>query len=163
VTTGSTDDGESTLRLSSQALDLASRHAAEAVPLETGGILVGWWEDRAAVLHDFLLVPDRKAGHYQYLRSHRAAEAVLREYLDGCEDTRVGYIGEWHTHPAPQPPSTIDRAALAAIVSRSRAPAALVVLMVGNDAMVTPAALIAHPHRARFVRVRSASIERMLP
>ena len=56
------------------------------------------------------------------------------------DDPRCGYVGEWHSHPAPQPPSATDRGALSAIVRQDRKPVALVVLALTREGEVTSTA-----------------------
>lgn len=152
------------VRISRQALVLASRHAIEASSKELGGILVGWWEGAGtAVVHDLLIVPDVDAGWNHYKRRHPAAQETLNAYLDGLNDQHVGYVGEWHSHPAPQRPSGTDRAALTSISLRSSNPVALVVLAVEHGE-VTPYGLIGrHGRWPRRRKLQRAAIERMDP
>lgn len=152
------------VRISRQALVLASRHAIEAGSKELGGILVGWWEDsNTAVVYDLLIVPDSNAGWNRYKRKHNAAQEVLNIYRDGLDDHRVGYVGEWHSHPTPQQPSGTDRASLASISRRSSSAVALVVLSVDRGD-VTPHALIGLPGRwPRRRALQQATVERMDP
>lgn len=151
------------VRISRQSLVLASRHAIEAGSKELGGILVGWWEDSGtAIVHDLLVVPDTGAGWNHYWRKHHGAQEILNNYRDGLDDHRVGYVGEWHSHPAPQLPSGTDRAALTSISRRSRSAVVLVVLSV-DQSEVTPHALIGRPGRWPRRSIEGATIERMDP
>lgn len=152
------------VRISRQALHLAGRHAVEAGAKEIGGIMVGWWEGNCtAVVHDLLIVPDVRAGRNHYNRRHSAAHSVLTTYREGLDDHRVGYVGEWHTHPAPQRPSETDRAALAAIARQGQSAVALVVLAVTED-HVTPYALVGQAGRwPRRRRLQQATVKRMDP
>lgn len=152
------------VHISRQSLALGSRHAIEAGSKELGGILVGWWENSCiAVVHDLLIVPDTGAGRTHYKRKHNGAQDILNLYRDGLDDHRVGYIGEWHSHPARQPPSGTDRATLASITRRSGNAVLLVVLSVERGE-VTPHALIGSPGRWRRRRtIVEAAIERMDP
>jgi len=163
VTTGERIDGP-TVRLSEQAITLAERHAIEAAPNELGGILVGWWEGRdTAVVQELLLVPDYQAGRSHYERGHSHAQAILDAYVRSGDDPRLGYIGEWHSHPAPQPPSSVDRSALAAIVRQAHSPVALVVLALISDHEVVSHALIGRPRWPRRAAIEQAATERMTP
>lgn len=152
------------VRISRQALALASRHAIEAGSKELGGILVGWWEGTGtAVVYDLLIVPDTGAGQTHYKRKHHGAQEILNHYRDGLDDHRVGYIGEWHSHPAPQQPSGTDRATLTSITRRSGSAVVLVVFSVERGE-VTPHALIGRPGRWTCRRtIEEAAIERMDP
>jgi integrative and conjugative element protein (TIGR02256 family) len=146
------------IRISRRALAQAEARAVSATPHELGGVLIGWWEgDDVAVVDDLLSVPDPRAGHTHYERHHSAAQRALEDYLQSTSDLNAGYIGEWHSHPAPQPPSAIDRGALTSIVRQVRQPVALVVLSVTEDGKVRPHGLIGRPRWPR--RPRRATIE----
>jgi proteasome lid subunit RPN8/RPN11 len=85
--------------------------AARAHPNETGGILVGVhldkqpWVTRAIEIAS----PDRGRHHYKIPAgaTQPAVHAARRD------DPRVGYLGDWHTHPADVAPSPTDLATLA--------------------------------------------------
>lgn len=152
------------VRVSRQALALAGRHAIEAGPHEIGGVLVGWWEGpSAAAVHELLLVADPSAGRNHYVREHAAAQETLRAYLEDISHPHVGYVGEWHSHPAPQLPSGIDCATVSSISIRSRRAVALLVLSVAHGD-VTPHALTGTSGRwPRRRAVQQAAIERIDP
>ncbi len=118
---------------SREAIFLASRHALEGLPRETGGILIGWREGSAILVDHFLVVPDHEATARTFWRRQRAADRALTQYLSAGDDPRLGYVGEWHSHPAPQPASETDLQSIAAIAKQLRAPLGLVVLMVSRD------------------------------
>lgn len=83
---------------------------------ETGGILLGWRHSSGVYVSDAVEVPDRRAGRSQYVRRHGLASESLNRFLDTLPaQSPVGYVGEWHTHPAPQGPSRIDRRRLKGI------------------------------------------------
>jgi integrative and conjugative element protein (TIGR02256 family) len=119
--------------VSQYALTLAGRHAYEGLPREVGGILVGWREGGVIIVHDFLLVGDGSSTGYRYDRNHQVAQNILATRLSRTEDHRLGYVGEWHSHPAPQPPSTTDLRALRAIARTIDGPVALIVLAAHRD------------------------------
>ena len=67
---------------------------------ETGGLLLGFRvaDDVHAV--DAVEVHDRAASPNRYLLRKRLADKALSDYLAGLpEDSAVGYVGLWHTHP----------------------------------------------------------------
>lgn len=134
------------------------------MPNELGGILIGWWEGRdIAIVQDLLLVPDHEAGRSQYARRHAPAREILDDYVRSGDDPRLGYVGEWHSHPAPQPPSSIDRAELAAIVRQAHSPVAMVILALGLDSGVVSHALIGRPRWPRRAKIEQAATERVAP
>lgn len=152
------------VRIAEQALTVAEGRALEASPNELGGIMIGWWEgDSTAVVQELLPVPDHQAGWAHYERRHSPAQDVLDDYLRTHHDPRCGYIGEWHSHPAPQPPSSIDRGTLSGIVRQVRRPVALVVLSLTPEGGVAADGLIGRPRWPRRAAIDPAPIERMSP
>ncbi len=150
------------VRLAGPALTTAERMAVEALPNEFGGILVGWWEGGlTAIVVDLLPVLDPHAGRAHYKRRHPPAQETLDAFLATFDDPRCGYIGEWHSHPAAQPPSSIDREALAGIVRQVRRPVALVVLSLTTEREVVVHGLVGHPRGLRRIQLTPALIERM--
>ena len=85
--------------------------ANRAYPQETGGILIGAqldgqpWATRAVEF----TTPDRGRHHYKLPAgaTQPAVRAARRE------DWRLGYLGDWHTHPADIGPSFTDLTTLA--------------------------------------------------
>ncbi len=87
--------------------------AEAASPCETGGILVGVKARRTAwIVGAIELAEGRVPGHYTVPKGvtrpavHRARETI---------DPRVGYAGEWHSHPGDFGPSASDRATMRAL------------------------------------------------
>ncbi len=102
--------------LSDTAREDMIKAAAAAYPNETGGILVGVvvGSDPAArrpwVLHA-VEVPSRKSGpgHYRLPRGARPRVVMRLRKTDG----RLGYLGDWHSHPADIDPSPTDSDSMA--------------------------------------------------
>ncbi|MGF0308941.1 Mov34/MPN/PAD-1 family protein [Rhodococcus sp. IEGM1428] len=115
------------LSLTQQAHNALRAHARASRRCEYGGVLVGYRTQNGLHIEDALLVPDHTAARTHYLRRGRDATTVLAEYLDLQSDPVIGYVGEWHTHPAPAPPSAIDHAAMRLMSSKNKRPVALVV------------------------------------
>lgn len=105
------------------ALCVAARASRER---ERGGILVGYRRGLEVVVEDALTVPDLGADRTTYVRRPRPAAAVLDAYLRHA-DPLVGYVGEWHTHPEPQPPSGTDHRAMRIMTRRNQDPVAMIV------------------------------------
>ena len=123
-----TDPVEITLSL--HAAGTIRDAAWAAMPRETGGILIGWrgGPSRLAVsVYAALVVQDPSAAHTTYELNRDRAQAALDAYLVGQLDHKLGYIGEWHSHPAAQPPSPQDLRSLLASARRAAGPVALVV------------------------------------
>lgn len=129
---------------------------------EVGGILLGWWEDNGtAVVHDFLSVQDDFSGSNHYVRRHTAAQELLTAVLNREVDPRIGYIGEWHSHPMQTPPSRTDRQSLIDITREHRRPVALVVLAISTNGRCTPFGLIGTPRRRCRVQIDEAKVMRI--
>ncbi|WBM79130.1 Mov34/MPN/PAD-1 family protein [Cryobacterium breve] len=83
------------------AADAIASAAKSAVPLETGGILVGHHEDDMLVITHAITVPATSASGSRYTRDDLSANAALSDYLlDREPSDPAGYVGEWHSHPA---------------------------------------------------------------
>lgn len=106
-----------------------------SAPREAGGILLGWATADGFELIDALVVPDGSASGTSYTRDSGAAQAALDDVLSTQPSgSPLGYIGEWHTHPAPCPPSPRDIRAMRSIARRlSTRPAVLLVAAFGTD------------------------------
>ncbi len=87
----------------------ASRNA---LPNETGGILVGCVIDGRPTIVEACEIPDPSATPRSYHvasgRTVESAEAARKR------DPRLGYLGEWHSHPSVGDPSPLDTATMAA-------------------------------------------------
>jgi len=100
----------------------AATGAADVDPMcETGGVLLGWRHDTGVYVSDILVVPDSRAKHTFYRRRHKPATRLLGAALADLPDgSPIGYVGEWHTHPAPTGPSWIDRREIRRISKRTK-------------------------------------------
>jgi len=85
--------------------------ATKAHPSETGGVLIGVLADgRRPWITNAVELPSAKSSGTFYevpAGARRRAVKRLRRH-----DPRLGYLGEWHAHPADIPPSAIDAATL---------------------------------------------------
>lgn len=116
--------------LGSNAVEAITERGWVALPYETGGLLLGWYEADGGVWIDRAIeVPARTAGTHHYERTAEAAQAALDAALaDEPEGSPIGYVGEWHTHPEPCGPSDVDLETLVALgQDRDSGPLVLVV------------------------------------
>lgn len=135
--------------ISPQARDALKVAARASSTREHGGILIGYRETHGITIDDIIEVTDISATRTSYLRRENPARRVLAAYLDrpGLEQT-LGYVGEWHTHPAPVPPSPTDHHAMRTMARRNRQPVTLVVAALQSDRRnVDLYALISNPKR----------------
>lgn len=114
--------------LAAAAWELLVDRASVNEMQETGGILLGWRREDGIHIEQVIEVPDRNAAHTLYRRRHVPAQAALSEALAGLPaDTPVGYVGEWHSHPALVGPSFLDRRELRRISGKTANEVALLV------------------------------------
>ena len=85
-----------------QALSSIASHADAAGDNETGGVLVGELDRQRRVLHvteAWPAPPDSEASHVGFKRGRRGL--ISRLVLLGRNTRgRMGYVGEWHSHPS---------------------------------------------------------------
>lgn len=123
----------SEIALQPAAFDTIRAETCQSLPLEGGGILLGYREGPRIVVTHALVVATGSATTNRYVRDDVRANALLREFLASREpEDPTGYIGEWHSHPAPSEPSTIDISAIRATAKASDGPIALVVYSPDN-------------------------------
>jgi hypothetical protein len=120
-----------TLDVSERAqLDLreASLHA---LPDETGGILLGCVIDGRPVVSEVVQLRDGNATPCTY----RVPEGRTTEEVANAKrkDSRVGYIGEWHSHVSEIGPSTLDTATMFAVAQDSGTESPILVLVHPNE------------------------------
>ncbi|RMB57824.1 Mov34/MPN/PAD-1 family protein [Tessaracoccus antarcticus] len=147
--TGSGSSAAAFVTISPQARDALTVAARASSEREHGGILIGYRDTHGITIDDIIEVTDTTATRTRYLRRENPARRALTAYLDrpGLEPT-LGYVGEWHTHPAPAPPSSTDHHAMRTMVRRNRQPVALVVAALQSDRRnVHLYALISNPER----------------
>jgi integrative and conjugative element protein (TIGR02256 family) len=78
-----------------------SAAATAAAPRETGGVLLGWWNTEAVVVRHTVEVSDPSATSVAWTRHEEPAQLALDDALRELEHPWLGYVGDWHTHPAP--------------------------------------------------------------
>ena len=98
------------INLSETALSTAYSKAADAMPVETGGVLIGCEVAGRITISNAIEIPDRDARCDRYGVPAGAATTAVE--LTRASDPRVGYVGEWHSHPSPSPPSVTDQATM---------------------------------------------------
>jgi proteasome lid subunit RPN8/RPN11 len=84
-----------------------TRAAGAAHPVEIGGVLLGVYvAGRRPWVVQAVVVPSQNATHGSYELPAGARPAAV----DSARriDTRMGYLGDWHSHPADVGPSATD-------------------------------------------------------
>ncbi|WP_200950698.1 SAVED domain-containing protein [Arthrobacter sp. Soil762] len=139
---------------------MIAAETAKSLPTETGGILLGYHESNTIVVTNALTIGSDRATTNQYVRDDVKANKLLKDFLaDRAIDDPTGYVGEWHSHPAPAGPSHIDVSALRAIAKTSDGPIALVVRSTSHS---TPFHGVT-AQRQRFGRVTSEKVQVISP
>jgi proteasome lid subunit RPN8/RPN11 len=86
--------------------------ASAAHPRETGGLLLGWWDVGLVVVRYAVEICDPDATTTSWSRDQPRAQAALEAALDELEHPWLGYVGDWHTHPAACGASSQDEASI---------------------------------------------------
>lgn len=104
--------------------------AAKRDPFETGGILLGVLSDDVPWVTRVIEVPPLHPHPSRYELPEGATHAIVAEARLG--DPRLGYVGDWHTHPGDTGPSSLDLRSLARLARwafhRSEPPPILVIV-----------------------------------
>lgn len=75
--------------------------AQKSHPTEAGGILIGWWIKDNIHIEDVIEVTYADATGNSWVREEAQAQAALDQKLETSKDEKAGYVGDWHSHPAP--------------------------------------------------------------
>jgi proteasome lid subunit RPN8/RPN11 len=98
------------VRIDTSATTLITAAAAASHPRETGGVLLGWWDVGAICVRRAVEVRDPLATATSWNRDQQAAQAALDITLTDDPHPWLGYVGDWHTHPAACGPTRHDLA-----------------------------------------------------
>lgn len=148
---GSGSSAAAFVEISPQARDALKLAAKASSVREHGGILIGYRDSHGITIDDIIEVTDTTATQTRYLRREKPARRALNAYLDrpGLNQS-LGYVGEWHTHSAPAPPSSTDYRTMRTMARRNRQSVALIVAALQSDRQdVHLYALISNPERIR--------------
>lgn len=144
------------------AHDTIASETAKRIPLETGGILLGYLEGDNVVITHALAVDGGGATKDRYVRDDVRANEHLADFLsDRATDDPIGYVGEWHSHPAPSGPSSIDRNAIRDAANAGGGPVALLVFTPADTGAYF--GLVARRQRLGRVAMRDANVKLPLP
>lgn len=88
------------VKVDPQAEHAVTAAAVTAHPRETGGLLLGWWDTGRIVVRFAVEVPDAQATTNSWTREQTRAQTALDAALDEHQHPWLGYVGDWHSHPA---------------------------------------------------------------
>lgn len=139
------EDLPAVVDVSEHAQEVIRQAARRAYPDETGGVLLGSPVDRRPVVAEAVEIGDLEATPISYrVGKGKVAGEVVRSR---DRDSRLGYLGEWHSHPLGTGPSPKDTATMLGVAEETDAKAPVLLLVhpqedVGKDlhAFVTTAA-----------------------
>lgn len=93
-------DWERVVQVAAEVTSAIAAAAALAHPRETGGILLGWWFEGCVIVRHAIEVPDPDATPAAWARDPATAQLALQEALSNQGHPWLGYVGDWHSHPA---------------------------------------------------------------
>ncbi len=85
--------------------------AIAALPNETGGILLGVSRDGQPWVTEAVEIVTKERGRHHYKIPAGVTQPTVLAAREA--DYRLGYLGDWHSHPADVGPSATDLATLA--------------------------------------------------
>lgn len=134
------EDLPRTVDVSERAQRELRRLAEGAIPDETGGVLVGCMIDERPVVTEVVEIHDETATDREY----RVPEGATANAVAAARqrDARLGYLGEWHSHPDGSGPSTLDIAAMLGAAEDSGTSEPVLILVAPADE--TPSTLSAY-------------------
>src|SRR5439155_7454522 len=117
--------------LLAESAEASMRDAAVRVhPRETGGILVGVWADGRPWVTHACEVRSPDAGPAHYVLPAGATRSLVKQMQRA--DSRLGYLGDWHTHPMDVAASGVDRQAVRRLAGAIGSDGREVVLLVSR-------------------------------
>jgi integrative and conjugative element protein (TIGR02256 family) len=89
------------IEVHADATKIITAAATAARPRETGGLLLGWWDNGRVIVRHAIEVADPHATASSWSRDQPRAQAALDTALAELGHPWLGYVGDWHSHPAP--------------------------------------------------------------
>lgn len=127
------------------AVTTISDLASTSHPKETGGLLLGWWANGRVVIRYAIEVADPNATVNSWSRDERSAQAALDTALAEQEHPWLGYVGDWHSHPAGHGTSSQDLMSIRRASIAYEQPLVLIVHRTDGLIEITVAHRGAHP------------------
>jgi len=113
------------LLMSESAWHLIREAASLSHPSEAGGILIGVRAEQALWITQAIEINPSTRDQSSYLLPRGATRRLVKAAR--AVDSRLGYLGDWHSHPADVPTSTTDHATLLRTAMRDREQTVLLV------------------------------------
>jgi hypothetical protein len=103
-------DPDISVHVSEEALAEVRVRASHALPHETGGIVLGCLTATGVWITTFAEVQSKSPHLTRFMIPAGSTHRIVDEAH--AADARVGYLGDWHTHPADAGASNVDLATL---------------------------------------------------
>jgi proteasome lid subunit RPN8/RPN11 len=113
--------------LTGTVLDEVRAAASAATPRETGGLLLGWWDEDGVVIRHAIEVPDKRASRVAWLRRPTSVKRAWEQALVELDHPLLGYVGDWHSHPEVCDASGRDQLSIAETSNQYERPIVLLV------------------------------------
>lgn len=116
---------------SETAIAAVAAAAKAAHPVEAGGVLLGVYTHggRPWITEAVAVSSGAATGNFYELPAGARHEAVDKARV---RDSRLGYLGDWHSHPANVGPSSVDLAAMCNIAEDNKAESPEPVLLIAR-------------------------------
>ncbi len=110
-------------------LDVFASEIVNFGNLETGGVLLGWFEEGKICVSKATGAGSNATHEHIYFRADKDYIDMIIDMEHANSNGKVNYIGEWHTHPQVNPqPSSVDLNSLDEIVESSGEPNLLLII-----------------------------------
>jgi integrative and conjugative element protein (TIGR02256 family) len=110
-------------------LEVFEAEIAQFGVVETGGVLLGWYEEEKVVVFKATSAgPNSTHENFYFQADSNYIDMIIdMEYANS--NGKINYVGEWHTHPQLTPqPSSVDLNSLDEIVESSGKPNLLLII-----------------------------------
>ena len=121
------------LIIAGSALATAKQAATDRLPRETGGILIGFRSGDDVYIIDAIEVRDDRSTGSSFVLREDPREQALADYTTDAPDSPLGYVGSWHSHPAPAEASSQDMRTLRQEAKAARDLVAMMILIRASD------------------------------
>lgn len=105
-----------------------------ALPNETGGIMLGFMTQDGPLVTDLLEIVAVVSKRASFKIPKGLTQEIVRARKAGGE--QIGYLGDWHSHPAPMGPSLVDFKTLAALSGKGTNPRLIGLVRVDGDGWI---------------------------
>jgi proteasome lid subunit RPN8/RPN11 len=122
-----------TISITTEVIGKINIIAKDALPKESGGLLLGWWDKNMIIISNAVEVNDPGATVSSWMRQEVPSQAVLDNTIKNSKDGALGYVGDWHSHTAVSSASSQDINSLHRASQQYRHPLALIVWMPNNQ------------------------------